>query len=738
MNAPKPGRHLRIAAISAAALAALVLSTPGAAPGAAGGPTTLDRTILDIDGDGRFEYAAGEPVTVREELGAQALPGRESRRRKLLSFIGMTDFQLVDEETPLHAEIFEACGNVPTKSALRPSEAMTNHVVNSNVRAANAMGVGPITREEFDFAIQLGDAVESPGRNEIRWVIDILDGYSISGRLIDPDSGADGYEGTQSVEPWPRVDGTSILELANEPYYAPGLRRPDGSALPWYSVMGNHDAKAQGTAPNLPGWVDFTRVLATGPIIFSTIAPYELPYICADPSILTDPAFIAQVLARPGTARLVTPDALRFPVTRNMWKAEHLPPAEAVALDPDARGSDGVPFGHGFKEPPCTDADGGPLPRLCYSFDAQGIHFVVLDTNPDEGLAGGNLDLRQMAWLERDLAAHSAQYYAADGTLRSNPAGDNRLIVVFSHHTSETMNEEFPVNLTTLDEREDGFIDADGRAFGPDFVAMLHRFPNVILHGAGHTHRNRVWALPGRPADPVNGLPATGYWEVNSSSHADWPNQSRTIEITDNGDGTLSIFGVVFDASAPPRACHGDETDACLQWSQDDTHESDFDPSLHDVNEEFLAAVARQVAYADPQGPRFTGEEPRGRHDDGTPHASEDRNVELVIGNPLATVGPSFRTGRRVGGARFVGPVPAIGSGLGGGLAVDPPGTPTSAFTRQVPRGFGTERGVGDPATAGAIPDWAVAAASLLLAASAALYWMSRTRVRAWMLGAPR
>jgi hypothetical protein len=42
-----------------------------------------------------------------------------------------------------------------------------------------------------------------------------------------------------------------------------------------------------------------------------------------------------------------------------------------------------------------------------------------------------------------------------------------------------------------------------------------------------------------------------GFWEINTASHVDWPQQSRIVEVVDNGDRTLSIFGTILDHAAP-------------------------------------------------------------------------------------------------------------------------------------------------------------------------------------------
>ena len=49
-----------------------------------------------------------------------------------------------------------------------------------------------------------------------------------------------------------------------------------------------------------------------------------------------------------------------------------------------------------------------------------------------------------------------------------------------------------------------------------------------------------------------------GFWEINTASHIDWPQQSRLVEILDNQDGPLSIFCTMVDhAAVAPRRRRG-------------------------------------------------------------------------------------------------------------------------------------------------------------------------------------
>jgi hypothetical protein len=92
---------------------------------------------------------------------------------------------------------------------------------------------------------------------------------------------------------------------------------------------------------------------------------------------------------------------------------------------------------------------------------------------------------------------------------------------------------------------------------------------------------------------------------IETSSEIDWPIQSRLIELMDNRDGTLSIFGTLID--------HG----ATLATPPPGTAAGGLAP-------EALAALGREFSYNDPQ----VGVE------DGAEGRPQDRNVELLLPDP--------------------------------------------------------------------------------------------------------
>ena len=240
--------------------------------------------------------------------------------------------------------------------------------------------------------------------------------------------------------------------------------------------------------------------------------------------------------------RTVTPDPDRRPLSRAETVAEHF-------------ATTGLPVGHGFTDQNRTDG------TAYYSFDRGPVRFLVLDSVNENGGAEGSIDQTQMSWLQAQLAA----------------AGD-RLVVVASHHTSWTMD-----NATAGP--------SGARVLGDAVVTELLAHENVIAWVNGHTHSNSVRAHT-RAA-------GGGFWEINTASHIDWPQQSRIIEIVDNHDATLSIFTTMLDHAAP--LAPGADLDGPMK----------------------LASLGRLLAANDPQE----------RDTDRRGHR-KDRNVELLLPAP--------------------------------------------------------------------------------------------------------
>ena len=165
-------------------------------------------------------------------------------------------------------------------------------------------------------------------------------------------------------------------------------------------------------------------------------------------------------------------------------------------------------------------------------------------------------------------------------------------MVLFSHHT-----------LATMDNATTGSKAPGKRILGDQVKQLLLRYPNVVACVNGHTHVNNVLAH----RRPAGWQAPGGFWEINTASHVDFPQQARIVELVDNRDGTLSIFGTIIDSLAP------------LRWR-----------GTGSTTE--LAALARELAANDWQA-RVERLDARGH--DGRRGAVADRNVELLVHAPF-------------------------------------------------------------------------------------------------------
>jgi len=515
--------------------------------------TTIEGTI-GLDEGGSLAYLSGQPYVVRTDL-AEAQTGRETRRRSLLVFHHFSDFRIVDEESPLRSEWVESCSPSITTDAFRPQESMSVQAASAMIAQANRIERSPTTGRAVDFALHTGNAADNAQYNELRWFLDVMDG-----KLVSPDSGTPEYEGVQSQSP--SAAYADLLQEAQASFSSQALR------YPWYAVVGNRDLLSQGNFPPDEG----ARMLATGSIKVIEVGPNVLNEVCRDPQRLVEPQPRA-VLSDSDTVRQrVGADADRRPLGRAEWIEQHFH-TETVPGPP----------GHGFSE--ANRKDG----TAYYAVDYGTVSLIALDSTNPGGFSAGSMDAVQFAWLEEQLKARNGHYIDREGKVVTSGAQD-RLIIVASHHTSAAMNNPLP-----------GPEPQGERFRGPQVEELLHRFPNVVLHLAGHDLEQRITAKPDAQRRTA------GYWEISTGSPLDFPMQSRLLEVADNGDGTLSIFSTAYDSAAPVNPGDAD------------------DPTPEDgVNQLLLASVARQVAAHDPQ-----------REATAARPSASDLNAELVVRAPF-------------------------------------------------------------------------------------------------------
>jgi metallophosphoesterase (TIGR03768 family) len=469
--------------------------------------TTLERTVVPVpvpssspvlypyqvadyakNGYGVWNYSGGLGYEKRLDLMPAGYSNTSATSSALLlHFFTMSDIHIADKETPAQAIVFGFMGGNP--SAYSPVSLMTTQTLDAAIQTINALH----KQKPFDFGIALGDAINSNQYNELRWYIDVFDG-----KTINPDSGAKDDPAFGPLNDYQDI------------YKAEGLN----PAIPWYQTLGNHDQFWMGTnVPdnNVKQSQTGRMILNQGNIFTNPLGLDSRGYYMGS---IDGRTIYGDVIGAGRMANFTEPpmvlanDSNRRALSRSEWMAEFF-------------NSSTSPEGHGFNR---SDVAGG---FACYSFEPKSdipIKVIVLDdtqrdTDPARLFMYASLDKVRYDWLVNELDKGQAEgklmIIAAHIPIRDEQANASKLWTPAS-----------PVPEQVLIEK-------------------LHTYPNLVLWLSGHVHRNTVTVF--KSPDP--GHPELGFWEVETASLRDFPQQFRTFEIVRNSDNTVSVFATDVDPS---------------------------------------------------------------------------------------------------------------------------------------------------------------------------------------------
>ena len=421
-------------------------------------------------------------------------------KKSLINLIHITDTHICDAQSPARVEYLDryADPHHPASSIVgtligtyRAHEILTTQVLESAVQAINRIDLAPVTKTAISAVLITGDLTDNAQSNELDWLTTLL----LGGKLR-ADSGA--------KDKWEGVGGE---------FYSPFFWNPHGTP------KGEHN--------------DFPRDLYGFPTIPELLHAIRQPFYSSGlkyPFLAVhgnhDALLQGTVVPNEELRESVTSDEKIFELSdeealQALSKVSEQGPAAypspiapkvmTVSADESRDFLSPIEWNINFYR---EDEDNGissqhlGSDRKYWRKDYESVTILALDTVNPFGGWQGSIDEEQFNWLKEQVEQIKDKY-----------------IVITSHHP--------------IQDIYNGYSPSARRVLGAEIESYLITKPAVIAWICGHTHRHRI-AYFGPDI-------TRGFYQIETSSLIDWPQQGRIIEIFLTQDDEICIASTVFN-----------------------------------------------------------------------------------------------------------------------------------------------------------------------------------------------
>ena len=421
-------------------------------------------------------------------------------KKSLINLIHITDTHICDAQSPARVEYLDryADPHHPASSIVgtligtyRAHEILTTQVLESAVQAINRIDLAPVTKTAISAVLITGDLTDNAQSNELDWLTTLL----LGGKLR-ADSGA--------KDKWEGVGGEFYSPFFWNPHGTPKGERND-FPRDLYGFPTIPELLHAIRQPFYSSGLKYPFLAVHGnhdALLQGTVVPNEelRESVTSDEKIfeLSDEEALQALskVSEQGPAAYPSPIAPKVMTVSADESRDFLSPIEWNINFYREDEDNGISSQH-------LGSD-----RKYWRKDYESITILALDTVNPFGGWQGSIDQEQFNWLKEQVEQIKDKY-----------------IVITSHHP--------------IQDIYNGYSPSARRVLGAEIENYLISKPAVIAWICGHTHRHRI-AYFGPDI-------TRGFYQIETSSLIDWPQQGRIIEIFLTQDDEICIASTVFN-----------------------------------------------------------------------------------------------------------------------------------------------------------------------------------------------